>query len=247
MGVVAGVVQARMGSTRLPGKVLADLGGVPVAMWSLERVRRARTVDVTVLATTTSPADDDLAAFARDAGFRVVRGSVDDVLDRYLTATMAVDADVCVRVTADCPFVSPEIIDRVVERLVTSGLDYCTTRLPPPAERTYPIGQDVEAATVVSLQRAADEGRERHHREHVTPYLYEHPELFAQEVLHTDAAHPPMRLTIDYPEDLESLRRIVDACSLTPASSWQSMLSCLAGRRDLREANLGLHQKTLDE
>ena len=180
------IIQARMGSSRLPGKVLLDIGGRPMLQWVVERTRRAKTVDEVVVATTLDPSDDPVFEFCKRKDYRVGRGSVHDVLDRYYQTARHFQADVVVRITADCPLIDPDLIDEAVKllipqtntlslraRLSAPRFDFVANRLPPPWGRTYPIGLDTEVLTFDALTQAWKRGIAKHQREHVTPYLYE--------------------------------------------------------------------------
>ncbi|MRR31178.1 hypothetical protein EG834_12840, partial [bacterium] len=169
------IIQARMSSSRLPGKVLKEAGGRIVLERMVERVRQARTVERVVVATTVDPSDDEIAAFCQAHDIDFTRGSLQDVLDRYYMAAKQYEADIIVRLTGDCPLIDPVLIDEVVNALIEQRADFACNRLPPPFARTYPIGLDVEAVTFSALQRAWTEATEKHEREHVLPYLYEVP------------------------------------------------------------------------
>ncbi|MDX9993034.1 MAG: glycosyltransferase family protein [Anaerolineales bacterium] len=181
------IIQARMSSSRLPGKVLLDIDGKPMLQRVIERTQLTRSLDSVVVATTTHPADDPLAAFAASVGIACTRGSLHDVLDRYYQAARAHSADIIVRITADCPLIDPSVIDETVAllgiadyKLGTSPLlthhaqfDFSCNRLPPPFGRSFPIGLDVEACTLAALERAWQKASETFQREHVMPFLYE--------------------------------------------------------------------------
>jgi spore coat polysaccharide biosynthesis protein SpsF len=182
-----------MGSSRLPGKVLLDIAGKPMIQHVIERTLRAQTLDAVTIATSADPTDDPLAAFAATLGVPCTRGSLHDVLDRYYQSAQTHQAEVIVRITADCPAIDPELIDDVAQTLLgirngelgtsqalvpnylipNSQFDFSCNRLPPPFTRTYPIGLDVEACTFAALQRAWQESTATFHREHVMPFLYE--------------------------------------------------------------------------
>src|SRR5512138_621158 len=175
------IVQARMASSRLPGKVLLDIAGEPMLGRVVRRTSRALRVQATVVATTSDPSDDAVAAFCKAEGISYARGSQFDVLDRYHQAARESGAQIIVRVTADCPAIAPELIDAAVDTLLDSSsqdecaarFDLVANRLPPPFGRSFPIGLDVEVCTFAALERAWREGREPVHREHVMPFLYE--------------------------------------------------------------------------
>ena len=236
------VIQARMGSTRLPGKVLADLGGIPVLAWVVRACRAAGRVDDVVVATTTEAVDDPLVRVAQDLGVPVVRGSEDDVLSRYLQALEEHPADALVRITADCPFTDPDLIDAVVAAWSADpGLDYVSTVL----VRTLPHGLDVELVSARAL-RAVHERATGHHRVHVTSGLYTAPDDYRVMGLCFAPDATDLRVTLDTPEDLEALRAIVGVRGAGPVSRAE-LVSLLRARPDLVAINAAVRQKALAE
>ena len=222
MSVVA-IVQARTGSTRLPGKVLADIEGRPMLVRVLERASRARLVDRIVVATTDRPADDDVEALCAAEGVACHRGSADDVLDRYAQAARRFGADTVVRLTGDCPLLDPAVVDLVVAALRDSGADYATNTLPP----TFPDGLDVEAFTRAALERAWREAELPAEREHVTPYL-RGGDFTVVNVESGDPEAGRLRLAVDDPGDLERVR---DLYRRLPADGgWEEALRLGTGR-----------------
>lgn len=195
-------VQARMGSTRLPGKVLLDLAGKPVAQRVLERVARAR-VDQVALLTTALPEDDALAAAAHGWGYLVSRGSAEDVLDRFYQAAQLWQPQRIVRITADCPVIDPAVIDRVLEAQA-AGPDYCSSGI----GETFPDGQDAEVFTRQALEQAWRAATLPSQREHVTPYIREHPELFRVAAVTSGQQLGAKRWTLDTPEDYAFLKAL---------------------------------------
>ena len=188
------IIQARMSSSRLPGKVMLDISGRPLLQHMLARVQKSRAIDDVVLATTTDPADDILEQFCQSQNLPCYRGNLHDVLDRYYHAVTQFHADVIIRLTADCPLIDPDLIDLTVmtflgkrpfpnqpyysqiadhDSLKSLPFDFGANRLPPPWKRTLPIGTDVEVCTFSALERAWKEAGDRYQREHVMPYLYE--------------------------------------------------------------------------
>ena len=165
------IIQARMSSSRLPGKALMLLSGEAVLYHVVERTRRARCADIIIVATTEEPEDDKVAAFCAKRGYVCFRGPRDNVLERYFEAARTWRLDTVVRVTSDCPLIDPAIIDLCVERFQTSECDYMSNTAP--GERSFPRGLDVEVFTFVALERADREAREPYEREHVTPYIHE--------------------------------------------------------------------------
>jgi spore coat polysaccharide biosynthesis protein SpsF len=240
-GPVVAIVQARLGSTRLPNKVLKDLAGRPMIDRVLERVARAHTIQNTVVATTTHPRDDALVAHARTRGWTVVRGSEDDVLDRYVRAAAEAKAEVVVRITSDCPLLSPSVVDHAVRAHLEArpAPDYTSNVLPP---RTYPLGLDVEVMTRAALERAGREDRNPAWREHVTPYLYRHPEAFRLLRVAHDVDLSHHRWTVDTPQDFELVRRVYEALRDEPFE-WTDVLALLARHPDWNDLNRGVVQK----
>src|SRR5262245_19532563 len=170
---VVAIIQGRMSSARLPGKILADIAGQPMLQRVFIRTSRADTVTETIFATTTDASDQAVAEYCNFSGIQFTRGSQFDVLDRYYQAASQANADVVVRVTADCPLIDPALIDDVVNTLLEGEYDFACNRLPPPWPRTYPIGLDVEVCTFAALKKAWSESKEPQHREHAMPYFYE--------------------------------------------------------------------------
>src|SRR5580700_8079304 len=233
------IIQARMSSTRLPGKVLLDLAGEPMLARVVERTRRARTIDRVIVATTIESEDEPIAELCRAQGWAVSRGSRDDVLDRYYQAAIADRADPIVRITSDCPLIDPEIIDCVVKRL-DGTVDYASNINP---RRTFPRGLDVEVFTFAALWTAWREDREPTGREHVTPFLYRHPERFRIALVESGrpeaASH---RWSVDTPEDYELLRRIYEHFR-DDDFGWQDVLALLADHPQWVELYRHIEQK----
>lgn len=231
-GMILAVLQARMSSSRLPGKVMADLAGAPMILRQIERLRRARRLDRIAVATSTDPSDDGLAAMLALHDIPVHRGPLDDVLGRYEGALEAFGpAQVLVRLTADCPLADPQVIDATISLLMERGLDYAANT---PARRTYPKGLDVEVMKASVLLRAAREATDPYEREHVTPYLYRHPELFPQDFLSQEAEEGEVRWTVDRPDDLEFVRQVYDALyPQKPAFTSDDVRAFMRGRPDL--------------
>ncbi len=197
------IVQARMGSTRLPGKVMRDLEGSPMIAVLLDRLSRAKRVDEIVLATSTDPRNDPLAACVEALGYRCFRGDETDVLGRFLVAARGAGADVVVRITGDCPLVDPDVVDRVIGEFAASGVDYCSNVAPP----TFPDGLDTEVFTLAALERAAAETDAAFDHEHVTPYLRTPGRFSTLNVTHTED-RSALRLTVDQAADLAVMRAV---------------------------------------
>jgi len=238
------IIQARYASTRLPGKVLLDIVGQPMLVRVVERTRRAKTVQRIVVATTTDPADDAVEALCLERGYSYFRGSNFDVLDRYYQAAQAFQADVIVRITADCPLIDPGVIDTTVIAFM-GEYDFAANRLPPPWHRTYPIGLDVEVCTFQVLERAWKEAELPHQREHVMPFFYEQPQRFR--ILHVthDPDYGQMRWTVDTPEDLELVRHIFNHFGGRDNFSWLEVLALFEQHPGLADINAEIQHKSV--
>lgn len=220
------VVQARMGSSRLPGKVLADLGGRPVLDLLLDRL--AALPDTTVvLATSDRDLDDPVAAHGERRGAAVVRGPEDDVLARFVLALDEHPADVVVRITADCPLVDPAVVAAAVAAHHETMADHTSNIL----HRTFPDGLDVEVVAAPVLRQAADEAVDPADREHVTPFVYHRPDRFRLVSVEAEPALGRERWTLDTAADLDRLRAIVADLADPVAAGWHEVLA-VAGRHE---------------
>ena len=202
------IIQARSGSSRLPGKVLLDLGGEPLLAQVVRRVRAMRRVDGLVVATTTAPGDARIEALCTQRGWPCFRGDEEDVLDRYYQAARHAGARHVVRITSDCPLVCPRQTDRLIGHFLDAQADYAHNVTVWGGE--MPLGTGSEVFTFEALEASWREGKEPHHREHVDEYVYEHPERFRIEkvVAPPELRRPELRLTVDTAEDLELMREI---------------------------------------
>ena len=257
---VIAILQGRMSSSRLPGKILADVAGQPMLSRVYIRASRARTVTETVFATTTDSSDDPVAEYCDFAGIPFVRGSQYDVLDRYYQAAKEFNAEVVVRITADCPVIDPDLIDDAVNTLLEAEYDFIANRLPPPFGRTYPIGLDTEVCTFAALERAWKDANEPFHREHVMPYLYEGVRLSSVNRQLSEGVSPRgfkvaqlqhttdfggYRWTVDTPADLEFVRQVFARFDGRDDFSWKEVLDLVHAEPDLMKINAGVHHKTL--
>jgi spore coat polysaccharide biosynthesis protein SpsF len=233
-----------MGSTRLPGKALLPIKGKPMLERVVRRVGTARTIDETVVATTTEIRDDAIAEFCGRGLCTVFRGSEEDVLDRYMKAARAFDADVIVRITSDCPLIDQTSIDQTISCFLGSSprVDYASNTLPP---RTFPRGLDVEVMSREALEHAWREDHDLRSREHVTPYIYRHPESFTLLRVVNDQDRSGYRWTVDTPEDLAFVQAVYD--SFESEDFGQSEIaSLLAKRPELALLNAEIRQKPVD-
>lgn len=259
---VVAIVQARMGSSRLPGKVLLDIAGQPMLRRVFSRTSRSATVHETLIATTTDSADNSIAEYCGFSGIPFTRGSQFDVLDRYYQAAKQFQADVVVRITADCPIIDPGLIDGVVRTLLEAKYDFVCNRLPPPFHRTYPIGLDVEVCTFEVLAKAWKEATEPRHREHVMPYFYEGVELstvnrqlqtgtsprgFKVALLNHTTDFGDYRWTVDTAADLEFVRQVYVRFEGRDDFSWKDVLALVHNEPQLMEINAGVKHKTLKD
>jgi spore coat polysaccharide biosynthesis protein SpsF len=208
---IVGIVQARMGSTRLPGKVLRDLEGAPLLKRVVRRAEAIEGVDAVVVATSVAPADDAIEALCAEMAWSCFRGDEQDVLQRYRDAAVRAEADHVVRVTADCPYLCSREAARLVAHHLATEADYSHNLTV--WGSGMPLGTGTEVFTFGALDRTCRDGRAPQHREHVDEYVAEHPEIFHIERLDAPAAlrHPEFRLTIDTAEDLELARTIYRA------------------------------------
>lgn len=239
------IVQARRASSRLPDKVLLDIGGEPMLVRVVERTRRAQRLDAVVVATTTDPSDEAVEALCKAHGYPCYRGSMFDVLDRYYQAARRFQAGIIVRITADCPVIDPQVIDQTVQEFLAPGTawDFAANRLPPPWGRTYPIGLDTEVCTFAGLETAWREATLPHQREHVMPFFYEQPERFRILLVNAPADHGALRWTVDTKEDLELLRQIYARFDGRDDFSWMEVLALLEREPDLAKINAAVQHK----
>jgi len=239
---LAAIIQARMGSTRLPGKVLAEVGGHPMLWYVIERTRAAKTLDDVIVATTTEPADDIIVAFCRQHGVSCFRGSETDVLDRYYHAACQHDVRIVVRITSDCPLIDPGIVDKTVRAFLAEQADYASNSL----VRTYPRGLDTEVMTAGALETAWREAQQPYQRSHVTPYIYENPEWFRILSVTGEEDYSAYRWTVDTPEDLELVRAIY-ARFESKEFLFSDVLRLMEREPELAEINRSIAQKALHE
>jgi spore coat polysaccharide biosynthesis protein SpsF len=229
---VLAILQARVSSSRLPGKVLKPILGRAMLLHQLDRVRRAHSIDELVIATSTESSDDAIETMCAAEGIRCFRGSLNDVLDRFYQAALPTRPDYIVRLTGDCPLADPELIDRVVDYLIANGIDIAG------AAPTYPDGLDVEAIRFSSLETAWKEAVLPSDREHVSLFIVRQPDRFRVQGLDNDVDLSRMRWTVDEPEDFELVRQIYEALyPANPAFTTQDILALLAARPELLELN----------
>jgi spore coat polysaccharide biosynthesis protein SpsF len=243
-GKIVLIVQARMESTRLPGKVLRNVEGKPLLQFQLERLRRVQGIDRIVIATTLNQADNQIEKFCKHMDVDCYRGSEDDVLSRYFEAAMLYRADTAVRVTSDCPLIDPKIIEKVIQayRSVDSHVDYASNTL----VRSYPRGMDVEVFSMKVLREAFENATNLYEREHVTPFIYQHNERYRLLNIAHEADESRHRWTVDTKEDFELISRMLNA--LAPSHPFYSLEDCLELLRrypEWRVINAHIEQKKI--
>lgn len=231
-----------MGSSRLPGKVVRPLAGRPVLGWMVRAAQQAHGVDDVVIATSTDPGDNEVAELGAQLGVKVVRGSEDDVLSRFILALNETNADAIVRLTADCPLADPALISSVVSLWRSNpDLDYAATTL----VRTLPRGLDVELASREALL-IADQEAESFHRTHVTSYLYDSKQSFHTMGLVVQPSANDLRVTLDTQEDAEMLDAVVAELG-DEAPSWHDIVGLLRAHPEITAINAKIRQKKLAE
>ena len=238
------IVQARMTSTRLPGKVLLPLAGEPMLTRLIERLRRVRRADGIVVATTTNATDDPIAALCSQLGVPCHRGSEHDVLSRYADAARLYGADVVVRITSDCPLIDPALIDQTIAAYDEGGSDYVSNMLPP----TWPYGMAVEVFSAAALAQAHAEATQAAEREHVTPFLYWHPERYRLRNVASPVDLSHHRWTVDTPEDYALVSRLFDHLMPNrPNFTQADVLALLDAHPDWIAINQHIQQKPATE
>ena len=233
------IIQARLGSSRLPGKVLEPFAGRSALAHVVARVRACPAIDEVVVATTTASRDDALVDVCAREGWRCTRGSEDDVLDRFYQTATSVGATTIVRITSDCPLLDPAIVAGVIARFRDTGADYATTSWP---RATFPLGLSAEVISAEALATAWREDPNPAWREHVTPFLYRHPERFRIATYACDRELGHHRWTLDTPEDAALLRLIFDHL---PAGStdWRDVLALVEAHPAWSAINAAIAQK----
>jgi spore coat polysaccharide biosynthesis protein SpsF len=260
-----------MASSRLPDKVLLEISSQPMLVWVVERTRLAKTIDQVLVATTSDPSDDAIQQLCHHRGYPCYRGSAFDVLDRYYQAARQSQADIVVRITADCPFIDPDLIDQAVHAFTGSDIsqseiavpdsqpltpnspfltpnsqfpyDFVANRLPPPWGRTYPVGLDIEVCAFSGLKLAWKEALLPHQREHVMPFFYEQPERFRIRLLNHEVDYGYLRWTVDTAQDLELVRKIAAYFGGRMDFSWLEVLELTLDNPQLALINAQVQPK----
>lgn len=237
--MILAILQARVSSSRLPGKVLKPLLGVPMLLRQIERLKKSRKIDRLLVATSTEPSDDPIEKLCEENGIACYRGSLNDVLDRFYQAARGFDPEHVVRLTADCPLTDAKLIDDVIGFYLDGGFDYASNAI----QATYPDGLDMEVFSFSCLERAWREAALPSQREHVTPFIHQQPLLF--KIGHyknsSDLSH--LRWTVDEPKDFELVTMVYEALyPKNPGFSTQEILQLLDQKPELVHWNT-THQR----
>lgn len=243
---VTAIIQARMISTRLPGKVLMKIEGKPMLWHVVNRLKFSEKFDDIILAIPDKKESDVLEEFARKNKIKYFRGSEENVLLRYYKTAKKFKIDAIVRITSDCPLIDPKIVDLIIEKHLNSDADYTSNTL----ERTFPRGLDVEVFNFKVLEKAQKEAKESYQREHVTPYICENINVFKFQNIEAKGKlrRPELRLTVDTKEDLKLIREIY-SCLYKPGKIFhtEEIIDLLNNHQELIKINEKVRQKKLGE
>ncbi len=237
------IVQARMGSSRFPGKPLLDIGGKTMLARVVGRVRQAALLDEIVVATSLEPSDESILLEGKNIGSAVFRGSEEDVLDRFYQAATTFQADVIVRITADCPLIDGALIDHILRSFHSKRPDYASNTL----TRTYPRGLDAEVIGRDALDRVWRAATQPYERAHVTPYIYQNPFQFNLLSVTSENDNSAHRWTVDTQEDLKFVRAVYERFANKDLFNWLDVLEVLSREEPLIHMNSHIRQKSLEQ
>jgi spore coat polysaccharide biosynthesis protein SpsF len=241
---IVAIIQARLGSKRLPGKVLKKINGKPLLEYQVERLSRSKYIDQIVISTTKKEQDDPIIKFCNLRSISYFRGAEHNVLSRYYETAKQFDADPIVRLTSDCPIIDPKVVDKVIETYINHNYDYVSNTL----KRTFPRGMDTEVFSYYALKKAHDEANQNYEKEHVTPYIYQNPSKFTLLNVEYQTDESLHRWTVDTEEDLLLMKKINS--SLYKSSqpfTLEDILSLLAKHPEWKNINAHIEQKKLGE
>ena len=240
---IAAIVAARMGSSRLPDKVLRPILGIPILELIVKRLQGCRLLTEVVIATSEHPRDAVIIKFAQERGFPVGAGPEQDVLGRYYKVAQSRQVDLIVRITGDCPLIDPEVTDSVIKRhLENENADFTSNVV----ERTFPRGFDTEVITFSCLKRLYEEAREEVYREHVTNYLYDYPEKFLIQSVTSPVDHSSLRICVDTEEDFQLVSKIYEALyRKNPHFGFNEIIQLVNDRPELKKINAVVEQKRI--
>jgi len=220
---VGAIIQARMGSTRLPGKVMKKINNRELLGYSYHRASQSSLLDLVIIATTKNKKDDVIVQWCQEKNITYTRGSEDDVLDRYYQTAKEYQLDIIVRLTSDNPFCDPKIIDMLIKKIIESDTDYVSNRI---KKRTYPYGLDAEVFTFTSLKEAWQNAKLKEQREHVTPYIMSHPKKFKLLELQNKEDLSEYRLTVDDLEDFKKASLLIERYE-ADKKQWREIIEIL--------------------
>ncbi len=238
------IIQARIGSTRLPKKIFLPLSGKPILWHVYQRVKRSKMINDVIIATTDLPEDDLVENFCIENKINFFRGSSDNVLSRYYFAAKQFQSEIIVRITSDCPMIDSNIIDEIIKLFLVENADYASNVL----ERTFPRGYDTEVFSFNALEKTFFEAKQNFEREHVTPFIYNHPEIFKLVSYKTDKHYSSLRLTIDTQEDYNLIKIIFDSLfGVNNFFGLNDVINFLKTKPELLKINQHIEQKKLGE
>lgn len=238
------IIQARMSSTRLPGKVLKTINEKPLIEYQIERIKRCHYIDNIVIATTINNIDDEIVDFCKRNNIDFYRGSEEDVLSRYYEAAKKFKADTIIRLTSDCPIIDPDVVDKIVETYLENNHDYVSNTL----ERTYPRGLDAEVFSFSALEEMQKCASALFEREHVTPYIYLSKDKFSILNVCNNINNSHHRWTVDTMEDFQLVEKLINNLYPTKANfTMKDVLSLLDNKPDWVEINAHVEQKKLED
>lgn len=245
---IAAIVQARFGSTRLPGKILKEINHKPMLWHVVNRLSHSKLIDKCIVATTVLAEDDQVQKFCEENNFLFYRGSSEDVLSRYYNVAKSFNAKIIVRITSDCPVIDFSIIDKMLEEFISGTrmerLDYLSNVL----TRSFPRGLDTEIFTFAALEKAYNEAIQVYEREHVTPYIYNHPEIFTLKNFSNEKDYSFHRWTVDTQEDFNLIENIYKSLyEKNKMFLFEDILKLFEEHPALIEINQNIQQKKLGE
>ncbi|WEA39920.1 glycosyltransferase family protein [Lysinibacillus fusiformis] len=241
MRIVA-IIQARMGSTRLPGKILKKVNGRPLLSYQLERLQQSNHINDLVIATTLNEKDDLIVEFCKKNNILWFRGSEKDVLARYYKTAKTFKADAIVRITSDCPIIDVQVVDKTIQYFVDNNYEYVSNTV----DRTYPRGLDTEAFTFEALEKAYKEAVMERDREHVTSYFYTNPDVFKISSVRNETDYSKYRWTVDTEEDFQLIKNIIEKLyNCNPNFTFHDTVKLMEANPDWFYINAHIEQKKL--
>lgn len=232
--MIGAIIQARVSSSRLPGKVLKPILGKPMLEWQIERLKKTKSVQKICLATSVQVEDSPLEPIAKNQGIEFFRGSLEDVLDRFYQAAKSLDCEYIVRITGDCPLLDPQIADQVINFGVKGAYDYASNTLRP----SFPDGLDIEVMSFAALEKAWQHSKLGSEREHVTPFFYKHPELFKLGSFVGEKDYSLLRWTVDDDADFKFVSAVYETFQ-NKTFSMNDVLELLEQKPELSAINAG--------